>query len=78
MISELDLTNVMRLSRLSSIYMFISLFPCLAVQKGLFALICRDGNGMGFFGYPARPVPPLMGRGLNLINGFGTGMRFFF
>ena len=25
-----------------------------------------------------RPTPPLMGRGLNLINGFGTGMRFFF
>ena len=24
-----------------------------------------------------RPAPPLMGRGLNLINGFGTGMRFF-
>ena len=25
-----------------------------------------------------RPTPPLMGRGLNLINGFGTGMKFFF
>ena len=25
-----------------------------------------------------RPALPLMGRGLNLINGFGTGMRFFF
>ena len=24
-----------------------------------------------------RPAPPLMGRGLNLINGFGTGMDFF-
>ena len=29
--------------------------------------------GPVFFGYP-----PLMGRGLILINGFGTGMRFFF
>ena len=33
----------------------------------------RDGNEAGFFGYP-----PLMRWGLNLINGFGTGMRFFF
>ena len=23
-------------------------------------------------------IPPLMGRGLNLINGFGMGIRFFF
>ena len=28
--------------------------------------------GRVFFGYP-----PLMGPGLILINGFGTGMRFF-
>ena len=36
----------------------------------------RDGNGTGFFGYP--PRPSLMGWGLNLINGFGAGMGFFF
>ena len=33
----------------------------------------RDGNWVGFFGYS-----PLMGRYLNLISGFGTGMRIFF
>ena len=33
--------------------------------------VCRDGNGAGFFGYPpSPPAPPLMGQGLNLINGF--------
>ena len=37
----------------------------------------RDGNEVGFFGYPPRPVPPLMGRGSILINGFGTGLGFF-
>ena len=32
-------------------------------------------TGRDFSG--TRPVPPLMGWSLNLINGFGTGMRFF-
>ena len=67
MISELDLTKVMRLSRFSLIYMFISLFPCLAVQKGLFALVCRDDNETGFFGYPLRPAPNGTGFKFNLI-----------
>ena len=35
----------------------------------------RDGNGRGDFRVLA---PPLMGQDLNLINGFGTGIRLFF
>ena len=36
----------------------------------------RDGNGVGFS--DTCPAPLLIERGLNLINGFGTGMKFFF
>ena len=76
MISELDLTKVMRLSRFSLIYMFISLFPCLAVQKGLFALVCRDDNETGFFGYPLRPAPN--GTGFKFNKRVWDGYEIFF
>ena len=36
-------------------------------------LLIRDDNGTG-----NHPAPPLMGRGLILINVFETGIRFFF
>ena len=42
---------------------------------GLFSLATRMAIVRVFLG---TPVLPLMGRGLNLINEFGTGMRFFF
>ena len=38
--------------------------------------IHRDGNGAGHFGYP--PAPPLMGWDIIFLNGYGTGLRFFF
>ena len=43
-----------------------------------FVNIIWVGMAMGRVFSGTRPVPPLMGRGLNLINEFGTGMRFFF
>ena len=37
----------------------------------------RDGNGADHFGYPPRPSPPLMGRDIIFLNGYGTGLGFF-
>ena len=49
-------------------------FKCNEEQRNYWLKI---GLAMGRVFSGTRPVPPLMGRGLILINGFGMGMNFF-